>query len=258
MRNVEVRRASIRPGSSRLFDNRGEHLGRGEAFALSGMLFLKMAQAPRSHRSTNLGVDVHLPTHAAVNLVALDQWTTPEQRPWVFLGALMPDLPVLAFYFVCRYILGLSDDEIWKDVYYRDRWFNVFATFHSIPLTAGLCGLGIAVGSHALALFGASMCMHNLVDLPLHAKDAHRHFFPFSNYRFKSPISYWNPTYWGRVVAAGEMALLAACSFTLYPVLVSPWAKGALLFANAAFVVAYVAFYLGPYGDAVFGSIAPD
>ena len=201
---------------------------------------------------------MHLPTHAAVNLVALDQWSIPEQRPWVLLGAVMPDLPVLAFYFVCRFVLGMSDETIWKDVYYRDRWFNLFATFHSIPLTAGLSLLGVALASPGLALFGASMCLHNIADLPLHARDAHRHFFPFTNYRFKSPVSYWNPRFWGRVVAAGEVLLLAGCSVYLYPALVTTWAKGAVLFVNLLYVVAYLAFYFGPYGDRVFGSIAPD
>ncbi|MFB6350275.1 MAG: hypothetical protein ABEN55_22165, partial [Bradymonadaceae bacterium] len=170
----------------------------------------------------------------------------------------MPDLPVLAFYFVCRFFFDLSDDEIWKDVYYQDRWFNVFATFHSIPLTAGLCGLGIALGSLPVALFGASMCLHNVVDLPLHANDAHRHFYPLSNYRFKSPISYWNPRYRGRIAAAGEMLILVVCSVYLFPALVTTWAKAALVVANLAYVVGYWAFYYGPYGDAVFGSIAPD
>jgi len=179
-------------------------------------------------------------------------------RPWVFLGALMPDLPVLAFYFVCRFLLGLSDDEIWKDVYYRERWFNVFATFHSIPLTAAIAGIGLALGSPAMALFGASMCLHNIVDLPLHANDAHRHFYPLSNYRFKSPVSYWNPRHWGRIAAAGEMVVLAACSVYLFPALVTTWAKAALVFANIAYLVGYLAFYYGPYGDSVFGSIAPD
>lgn len=201
---------------------------------------------------------MQLPSHAITNLVALDQWALPEDRPIVLLGALLPDLPVLAFYFVCRFILGFADDEIWQDIYYRDRWFNLFATFHSIPLTAGLGVLGVALGLHWVALLGASMCLHNIADLPLHAKDAHRHFFPFSNYRFKSPVSYWNPKYWGRVAAAGEMMLMVACSVYLYPALVTAWAKGALLVVNLAWVVGYFAFYFGPFGKGVFGTMEPE
>ena len=201
---------------------------------------------------------MHLPTHAALNLTALDQWAAPQDRPAVLLGAVLPDVPVLAFYFVCRFFFGLSDEKIWKDVYYREPWFSLVALFHSIPLTGALCLAGIAAGSPWVALLGASMLLHNVADMPLHAKDAHRHFYPLSNYRFKSPISYWNPTFWGRIVAAGEVVLLAGCSLYLYPALVTTWAKGAVIFANILYVGCYVAFYLGPYGKRIFQSMAPD
>lgn len=201
---------------------------------------------------------MHLPSHAVLNLTALDQWATPEDRPFVLLGAILPDLPVLAFYFICRFFFGFSDDKIWKDLYYRDRWFNLFATFHSIPVTAGLCLLGVGLGVNWLALLGASMLLHNIVDLPIHANDAHRHFFPITNYRFKSPISYWNPRFWGRIVAAAELVLLMVCSFYLFPMLVTWWAKAVVVVANLIFVVCYGAFYLAGYGKELFQSMAPD
>lgn len=201
---------------------------------------------------------MHLPSHALVNLTALDQWTTPELRPYVLLGAVAPDLPVLAFYFVCRFVLGLSDETIWQDVYYEDRWFNVFATFHSLPVTLAVCGLGLALQIPWLTLLAASMVLHNLADFPLHAKDAHRHFYPLSNYRFKSPVSYWNPRFWGRVAAAGEVLILVACSAYMYPRLVNWWAKAAVLSVDIVYVGCYAAFYLGPYGKNVFNSMAPD
>lgn len=201
---------------------------------------------------------MHLPSHALVNLTALDQWTEPELRPYVLLGAVGPDLPVLAFYFVCRFLFGMSDETIWQDLYYEDRWFNVFATFHSIPVTGAICAAGVALGLPWLALLAGSMVLHNVADLPLHAEDAHRHFYPLSNYRFKSPISYWNPQFWGRVVAAGEVLLLVACSAFMYPRLVTWWAKASVLAVNFVYLGCYAAFYLGPYGDRVFNSIAPD
>ena len=38
-----------------------------------------------------------------------------------------------------------------------------------------------------IALF-ASMALHCFKDLPLHNDDAHRHFFPLSDWRFKQPF----------------------------------------------------------------------
>ena len=201
---------------------------------------------------------MHLPSHALVNLTALEQWAEPHHRSMVVLGSVLPDLPVLGFYFVCRFVFGMSDETIWQDVYYRDRWFNVFAAFHSIPATGALCVAGYAAGVHWVAFLGASMLLHNIADLPLHADDAHRHFYPLSNYRFKSPISYWNPRYWGRIVAAFEILLLVACSVYMYPRFVTWWAKASVVTVNVVYVGCYAAFYLGPYGEKLFQSMAPD
>jgi len=53
-------------------------------------------------------------------------------------------------------------------------------------------------------------------DLPLHREDAHRHFFPFSDWRFTSPVSYWDPDHYGGYAAIGEVVLVLAVSFFLF------------------------------------------
>ena len=68
----------------------------------------------------------------------------------------------------------------------------------------------------AWALFVASMILHALGDLPLHREDAHRHFFPFSDWRFTSPVSYWDPDHYGGYAAIGEVLLVLAVSFFLF------------------------------------------
>ncbi|WP_419857635.1 hypothetical protein [Candidatus Palauibacter irciniicola] len=68
----------------------------------------------------------------------------------------------------------------------------------------------------AWALFVASMILHALGDLPLHREDAHRHFFPFSDWRFTSPVSYWDPDHYGGYAAIGEVLLVLAVSVFLF------------------------------------------
>ena len=69
----------------------------------------------------------------------------------------------------------------------------------------------------ASALF-ASVLFHSLADLPLHHDDGHRHFWPFSDFRFASPVSYWDPSHHGNSVLTIEAFLVIAvpASFFLW------------------------------------------
>ena len=75
-----------------------------------------------------------------------------------------------------------------------------------------------------LALF-SSMLLHVLGDLPVHHDDAHRHFFPFSDWRFASPVSYWDPAHYGRWFSLFELALVLGASLYLWrqQALLRPW-----------------------------------
>lgn len=52
------------------------------------------------------------------------------------------------------------------------------------------------------------MLLHALEDVPLYHDDAHRHGWPLFDWRFASPISYWDPRYDGHIVGALEMLLV--------------------------------------------------
>ena len=64
--------------------------------------------------------------------------------------------------------------------------------------------------------FFLSVLCHAFCDLPVHVHDAHRHFFPLSDYRFISPWSYWDVRYHGRTVALVEALLAFLCSLYIY------------------------------------------
>src|SRR5207248_5678377 len=77
-----------------------------------------------------------------------------------------------------------------------------------------LAAAGLAAGAlldqPAVAAFFASALLHALCDLPIHGVDAHRHFLPFSQRRFVSPLSYWEVARHARAVTLAEWALVAA------------------------------------------------
>ena len=56
-------------------------------------------------------------------------------------------------------------------------------------------------------MIGAAALLHLTFDLPFHHDDAHPHFWPFSDWRFTSPLSYWDPAHDGGVIALAEVGL---------------------------------------------------
>ena len=176
------------------------------------------------------------PAHAALSLILLGR--SERNALPVALGAVAPDLPMLAFYAWERMVRGVSEGRIWSERYFDPGWQVVFDIPNSIPFLALALGIvvlagrrapsagpglatGIAPGRRlgrfaAPALFLASMIVHALADLPLHREDAHRHFFPFSDWRFTSPVSYWDPEHYGGYAALGEVVLVLGVSVFLF------------------------------------------
>ena len=89
-----------------------------------------------------------------------------------------------------------------------------------------------------------SMVMHSLLDLPVHNDDAHRHFFPFSDYRFISPFSYWDVNHYGAIVAFVEMSLVLASTVYLFSAFRSYWVRGLMVSVNVVYLFGYFRFYL--------------
>ncbi|WP_419950333.1 hypothetical protein [Candidatus Palauibacter sp.] len=176
------------------------------------------------------------PAHAALSLIVLGR--SERNALPVAVGAVAPDVPMLVFYAWERLVRGVSEGRIWSERYFDPGWQVVFDIPSSIPLLIlalgvvvlvsqrrASTGLGPETGgagrlrralSTAPALFVASMIVHALGDLPLHREDAHRHFFPLSDWRFTSPVSYWDPAHYGGYAALGEVVLVLAVSVFLF------------------------------------------
>ena len=62
-----------------------------------------------------------------------------------------------------------------------------------------------------IALFSAAL-VHLTLDFPLHNDDARAHFWPLTNWKFTSPVSYWDPKYYGQIVGPVEIGLALVAS----------------------------------------------
>lgn len=149
--------------------------------------------------------------HVIVNLAFLGRAEKVCLFWPIVLGGLAPDAPMFAFYAWQKLVVKAREAEIWSEAYFRAEWQLIFDLPNSIPLALLAVLLAWRLGAPRVMAFFSSVILHCLGDLPLHHDDAHRHFLPVSDWRFESPISYWDPAHHGLLGAGLEAtALLAA------------------------------------------------
>jgi hypothetical protein len=157
-----------------------------------------------------------------INLLILGRDQDSKKTAFIVVGAILPDAAMFVFY-LWQLTLGTAESSIWSIEYHRPGWQAIFDLSHSIPLAL----LGMLIGWKTnrpwLLVFFSSILLHALGDLPLHQEDAHRHFFPLSEWRFFSPVSYWNPAYYGDWV--GMLEFLAVFGAVIYLYLKQPRLK---------------------------------
>jgi hypothetical protein len=137
--------------------------------------------------------------------------------PPVLIGAILPDALMFVFYAIEKLILGTPEIIIWTERYYDPVWQYCFDITNSLPLMAVGLAFSLWRRSQWCSLLFGSMILHILGDLPLHNDDAHRHFLPLSNWRFISPVSYWDTNHHGGIVSILEaIAVLISCVILWY------------------------------------------
>ena len=189
---------------------------------------------------------MNTPSHVVVNLFLLGKEESSRFYLPIILGSLLPDVAIFWFYFWAKFIGKIPESKIWSEVYFTDYWQNIFA----IPNSIVLCLVGVAVCHYYqltwLKIMFISMIIHCLFDLPVHHDDAHRHFVPLTNYRFKSPFSYWDIRHHAKWISLIELMLVNISSYFLYTQFNSWWAKSFVLFNVTIYVILYGRFFL-PY-----------
>lgn len=196
---------------------------------------------------------MNTPSHVILNLAILGRRSRSRLNSPIFWGALLPDLAMFGFYGWAKLIANMDETTIWRDAYYDPFWQDVFDVGNSIPLALLVIALALLVRSRrpqwqttsiVMIFLASSVILHCLADLPLHVDDGHRHFWPLSNFRFESPVSYWDPDHHGDIVALGEFVLVLLASGRVWQLLRSRWARVLLIGSNILMGLFYTSFYL--------------
>lgn len=172
---------------------------------------------------------MNTPTHA---LIALATFSKSGERPrnlWVLAGALIPDIAIFLWAPWQRWGLGRDWGAIWDQHYFEGPMQTLIALFNSVPIYAAIFALawwqrrtrwGVWV-----MVFSLAALLHIGLDAPVHGHDAYQHFWPLSDWRFYSPISYWEVDLHARWVSLAETALVMISAIILWRRFPKPWVR---------------------------------
>ena len=147
------------------------------------------------------------PTHMLIGLAPLGRSGEARRNAAALAGALLPDLPAILLAAWALHVQGRSPSEVFGTLYWSGAWQAVMAPTHSFPVWGAAFTVAFALRNPVLVAFTASGLIHLACDFPVHVLDAHRQFWPLSDWRFQSPVSYWDPAHHGDTVGLLEAAL---------------------------------------------------
>ncbi len=135
-----------------------------------------------------------------------------------WLGGFTPDASMFALVVYSRFG-GEGTEDLWSragGLYWQEPWQFYSAVSNSFPMWILFCLIGLflfrrskrlkSIGLGVL-IFSTAAFAHVIVDFMTHASDAHIHFWPFSDWRFHSPISYYEKAHFGRIVSIFEATM---------------------------------------------------
>ena len=175
---------------------------------------------------------MNTPAHMALSLAVLGrrpggwEWTT------ILAGALLPDL----FLYARHFLRGTSGAFSPVAAYLGD-------VFNSVPLYGVLLAAGLLAGRPLLALLAGSALIHIALDLPLHNRDAHAHFWPFTDWTFVSPISFWDADHHGILFGTLEGVLFVVCLVVIWRRIGGLWPRLLATGFGGAYAMAFVHFF---------------
>lgn len=141
------------------------------------------------------------------------------------LGGLLPDLSLYIMSAFAIVILQTPAEVVFGELYFSDSWQFVFRIDNSFVLWAALLGVAIKLGNGFFIALTAAAVLHLGCDFTLHNDDARVHFWPISDWRFISPLSYWDSTHHAGIVAPIEGLLCGAATAYLLIKKIPVWLK---------------------------------
>ena len=169
------------------------------------------------------------PTHTLLALALLSKQGDKKQNWVIALGSIIPDAAIYLWAPYQRFVNGVSGETLWRELYFAEPMQNLIAYFNSIPIYGALAVLGYVMRAKTwgkfMLFFALAALIHMATDLPVHNHDAYRHFWPFSDWRYISPFSYYESEHHAGWVSLVEATIALISIFVLWRRFPKRWVK---------------------------------
>lgn len=154
--------------------------------------------------------------HAIYNLALLGRLGKERRRrviAAILAGAAIPDLATAAYFVFYRFVAGFPAEALWGGHYEGSAWDIAANYLHALPIAAAFVAVALVARARIAGYLFGSWLLHAIADFVTHHSDAHPQLLPFTDWVFRSPVSYWEAAYHGALVGtieiAGALVLLA-------------------------------------------------
>lgn len=192
-------------------------------------------------------------THLLVAAALLAKPDHPKRNVALIVGALLPDIAIFVL-FGWAVATGVPQGELWGRIYFSQPMLTFTAIGNSAPLYGAVA---LAAWAYArwrigeplavlptLTVLGLAALSHLALDFPVHVDDAHPHFWPLSEWRFRSPVSYWNGNFHAQWVSVVELLVALGLLTLLWRRFQARWVRAILSLAGMAYIAVPAFWYL--------------
>jgi hypothetical protein len=185
-------------------------------------------------------------THVIMSAVLFGR--RAPKRAWIAaLGGAIPDFPMLLIVAVLK-LFSVPSPIVFGVLYWQEWWQITNAIAHNFWLWGGLLIAALLWRERKAAtaasidratlvmIFAASAFLHVAIDFLCHREDAHMSLWPLTRWKFISPVSYYDPQYYGHYFSIFEAALGLVLAFILFKRFSNVYLRVALGIAMALYV----------------------
>ncbi|MBI1237953.1 MAG: cobalamin biosynthesis protein CobQ [Alphaproteobacteria bacterium] len=153
---------------------------------------------------------MNTPTHLLIAAAAFSRPGAPARNNAVTAGALLPDAAIYVLFLGATFS-GVPQETIWRELYFSAAFQGIDAILNSVFVYGAIALAGWGMGSSIALVFAGSALLHVAADFATHHSDAHAHFWPFWDWRFESPLSYWEASHHAAIVMPLEALIALIC-----------------------------------------------